>query len=488
MRVTRLCNTLILSIVFAVISCSSANKADAANAPQTQSAVVLPSDPGSEIKYVRIDGTSSFADGMIQLLTQVQKTCGERPSVSRPFHVKNGDSVAAFYQVVDHSQHNRRLQGMLIATQTAPNQVEVAMLTDSAERFPKTMKSMLNKLLASWHPALMKPSSGGAPAAVSPSSLTHKMTARDNSASIMVPSGWTMDPNSGRGAVAVQGPNGEFIALGAVRPAVDPSNRWQMQMASRRIMVIQPGSVVCPFRGDIGREYPNLFNAWRRAAGKTLARSIQVQEVTPLQAAQGNHCAIVKGLMDLDGGTQFFSDMLCASNPDPQFGNYGTVLNHAMLPNSLADKERPLMTAIVSTFKQNEQVVNQQQAQMVQDKKAADDAAYAEGRAAVGRIQQVGQSAMARAQADEAAHDAQHAEYWSTQDARVRRSKEFSDYILDQRVVQDNDIYGNNSGYIGHSTVSNSLADALVASDPNRYEYVDKSGYWRGWDIQDTPH
>ena len=50
--------------------------------------------------------------------------------------------------------------------------------------------------------------------------------------------------------------------------------------------------------------------------------------------------------------------------------------------------------------------------------------------------------------------------------------RDFSNYILDQTVVQDNNMYGN--GTIGHGTLWNSAADGLVKADPNRFEYVDK--------------
>jgi hypothetical protein len=52
--------------------------------------------------------------------------------------------------------------------------------------------------------------------------------------------------------------------------------------------------------------------------------------------------------------------------------------------------------------------------------------------------------------------------------------------LLDQTVVQDNNMYGN--GTVGHGTVSNSYADALVKVDPNRFEYVDAPNYLLGVD------
>jgi hypothetical protein len=38
------------------------------------------------------------------------------------------------------------------------------------------------------------------------------------------------------------------------------------------------------------------------------------------------------------------------------------------------------------------------------------------------------------------------------------------------------------TGTIGHGTVWNSTADALVKADPNRYEIVNAPNFWKGWD------
>ena len=66
------------------------------------------------------------------------------------------------------------------------------------------------------------------------------------------------------------------------------------------------------------------------------------------------------------------------------------------------------------------------------------------------------------------------------EDAISRNGQGFSNYLLDQTVVQDNNMY--NNGTIGHGTFWNATADALVKADPNRYEIVDTPNYWRGVD------
>jgi hypothetical protein len=56
-----------------------------------------------------------------------------------------------------------------------------------------------------------------------------------------------------------------------------------------------------------------------------------------------------------------------------------------------------------------------------------------------------------------------------------RRSQEFENYQLGYSVISDNQ---NNA----HGTFWNTDADALVKSDPNRFEYVNAPNYWKGID------
>jgi hypothetical protein len=119
-------------------------------------------------------------------------------------------------------------------------------------------------------------------------------------------------------------------------------------------------------------------------------------------------------------------------------------------------------------------------AETARQKAASDQATLAAGRQAVANINAIGQAATARYNATQAANDAQHAGYWAQQDSNARRSQAFSNYTLDQTVIQDNNVYGN--GTIGHGTVWNSTADALVKADPNRFEIVDTPNFWKGVD------
>ncbi len=157
--------------------------------------------------------------------------------------------------------------------------------------------------------------------------------------------------------------------------------------------------------------------------------------------------------------------LLCASVPS-QIGNYGVSVYHTAVPLPFADKERSTMGAILASLQPNQSVIDQQ--------------SHAMAAPAIAQIHAIGQAAMQRAQADSAAHDQQNRTWEAGQDSQDRRNQAFSNYLLDQTVIQDNNMDGN--GTIGHGTVWNSEADALVKADPNRWEIVNTPNFWQGVD------
>jgi hypothetical protein len=146
------------------------------------------------------------------------------------------------------------------------------------------------------------------------------------------------------------------------------------------------------------------------------------------------------------------------------------------------------------SVKVNQQVMNQQMQQKLAQKQQSDQQWRAWGQQQSDRIRAQGEAAQKNFADRQAANDAQHAGYWAQQnnnsvqhaqwnadqDAQARNNQGFSNYLLDQTVVQDNNMYGN--GTVGHGTLWNSTADALIKADPNRFEYVDKPNFWQGTD------
>ncbi len=486
MRIARLLSAFIMLFALALCSCNASNPASASNpAPFT----TLPTTQGSIIEYGRVDGATSLPAAMAKVLSQVHQACGEKPSVGQVFRVKGTNSSGVFFTVVDHAQGNRQLAGMVIAAQAGANQFEVGLVSDSADRFGKTANPMLQQLFAAWHPG-ETPSPSGTPGGGKSASTSgaptkssvplHAVTASDNSATISVPDGWKVDPQSGRGAIIVRGPNGEQIGIEMTRTAIDPTNPFQVNSARKHLSLIPPGTLVYPFRGNIEKDFVNLFQAWRKAGGQGPA-PIQVDKIDPMPAAQGNHCARATGHMNPDGkGMQAFNDLMCAIDPIASFGGYSVMLDHALLPNAVADKEQDLQKAIIATYKMNSQVVNQQMATQMKQKQQSDQQIRASAQQYIGQIHQIGQQATARMNATEAANSAEQAQFNQHEDNISKSGQGFSNYLLDQSVVQNNNVSG--SGAAGHATVWNSTANALVKANPNKYEIVNTPNYWKGID------
>ena len=157
--------------------------------------------------------------------------------------------------------------------------------------------------------------------------------------------------------------------------------------------------------------------------------------------------------------------LMCTSAPNGM-GDYWVTLSISEIDPRFADKERATVGAVLSSYEVNEEVVARQ--------------ANAIAAPAIDAIHRIGAAATARMKAVERANDAQHADYYARQDANSRNIQGFSNYILDQTVIQDNNVRG--TGTIGHGTVWNSTADALVKAYPNRYEIVNSPNFWKGWD------
>jgi hypothetical protein len=78
------------------------------------------------------------------------------------------------------------------------------------------------------------------------------------------------------------------------------------------------------------------------------------------------------------------------------------------------------------------------------------------------------------------------ARQWSSFDQQQnnisRQRQGFSNYLLDQSAAQNNNVGG--TGMVGHATMWDSTADALVKANPNRTEFVNTPNYWQGTHFQ----
>lgn len=449
------------------------------------------SPEGGRIMYGVVDGASTQASGMASVLRAVHQNCGERPQIGRVFQFRGTNTVGVFFTVVNHPANNAKVAGLVLAAVNGSRQVEAALASDQASRFGKTVNPMLKELFSAWHPggAVAAASSAGQSAAAPASALPtaknsgpvpklHTVSAADNSATIGLPEGWTLDPRSSGGTMLVSGSHGEQLDINMSHLAIDPSNRSQGMMLQR--MGPQRGTMYYPFRGDMARSFPDMFQAWRRANGEPPAR-LQVDSIQPMPAQPNDHCAGAQGHVDLGKGMQAFTANMCAFNPTPQSnGLYLVRLSFTAVPNALADQEKSMMQAILQTYNPNQQVINQQTAAGIAKVNANTQALIRQSQMQVDRIHQIGAEATQRYNDADQRRRMQSQSFEYQEDSISRNGQGFSNYLLDQTVVQDNNMY--NNGTIGHGTVWNSTADALVKADPNRFEIVDTPNYWRGID------
>ena len=449
---------------------------------------------GGQIVYGAVAGATTQPAAMAKLLSSVQAQCGEKPQIGRVFQFRGTNSVGVFFSVTNRPQGNVRVAGLVIANATGPDQVEAALLSDDASRFGKTVNPMLKQLFGVWHPdavaATSSPTPGRSPAIGSVPSL-HKVVLPDRTASASIPEGWRVDPVSGGGGMLIRGSQGEVVILNSMFLAQDP-NGPAFRNARRMGMKPLPGMIVYPANADLVQNFAQIIQLLSRAKGFVPAslRIDYAEQVSPPSGSsfKGERWALATGQIDPDGkGMQHMFRVLCASSPD-QFGDYHFLDYVAYFPRTEPGLANAVAGAIFSSFYVDIALVTQRAnaeaaphiARLKQVDAAQRQAVQANTARIVGNIKQIGANATARMKAIEAANDAQHAQWNAGQDANARNAQGFSNYLLDQTVVQDNNMYGN--GTIGHGTHWNTTADALVKANPNRFEYVDKPNFWQGTD------
>lgn len=287
----------------------------------------------------------------------------------------------------------------------------------------------------------------------------------DRSATVAIPDGWKILPPSGGGYMNIAGPNSEILQLFGSIMTVDPNNPTVRQLHQSTMQYggqrYPDNQLYCPFGVDLPRAFLTVYQGNQRQQGVPVTQ-FKITHAEPTPAQPGNFCAHLSGtaILSPQSGPMEFDEQFCETNY-LQGGTWMAILFTTFLPEKVADSERETARAIEGSYSVDMNVVNAQ---------AARNAAPA-----IAAIHAIGDQATARMRATEAANDAQHAGYWARQDSNARNSQSFSNYLLDQTVVQNN--------YTGeHGTAWNSTADALVKADPNRYSYVDTPNYIPGTD------
>lgn len=427
---------------------------------------------GGIIVYGTVDGASTPPAAMGGILKQLHRQYGERPVVGRVFKVRGTDSDAVFFTLTPHVSSMKPVAGMLLVS-SAPGHIEAALLSDDASRFGSSINPMLQTLFKNWKPGgkSLQVSNQNAQDAGThsdaegsgPISPLRPYRLQDGSAAVMLAEGWRVTPQSGGGTILAEGPNGEMLALGFPYLAHNTNNpqsqqmqRFAMSPAGRNTLYAR--ALFGPYGADLGRTFAEL-NSQASRVGSPSVPAVQVTQVQPIRSNGPEHCAILSGTAAGAQALQF-EGTFCQGQQDTS-GGFMNLANLSFAPAQFAARDRATLRAMLASFQVNNAIVS---AQAVALAKPAVDAIHEIGRQVTQRIQE---------------SDRQMAERQSSfeqrNNATDRTNQGFSNYILDQSVILDNE---NNS----HGTTWNDTAAALVKSDPNRYEYVDTPGYWKGVD------
>jgi|SRR5450631_2089539 len=455
-------------------ACKAGTQTQSPTANQTKAATpvtTLNGSQGGRIVYGTVSGATTQPTAIAKLLSGIHASCGEKPQIGRVFQFRGTNSVGVFFTVTDHSQGNKQEAGLVIAAATGPNSVEAALLSDDASHFGTSVNPMLQQLFSSWHP-------GGAPAGstadssaahgtatppAGPATL-HQVVLPDRSAAVSIPDGWNvMASTSGGGTINVLGPNKEIVMLNNSYLATDPNNPQvhQSLMLAQQYGQTWPNTrLFYPYGTDPAKAFVDIHHWTDMAQHINPYFSFEVKNSERVQSQQ--LCAHMTGITTISNGPANweFDAVFCEAPPAPG-GSWLSTAFVTLVPVEQADKERATVRAIEQSFVKDDRVINAQ--------------ATAYAAPAIAAIHAIGEQTTARIKASEAASDAQHAGYWAQQDSNSRNAQGFSNYLLDQTVVQNN--------YSGaHGTAWNSTADALVKADPNKYSYVDTPNYIPGTD------
>jgi len=419
---------------------------------------------GGQIMYGQVEGQTTEAGAMASVLRSIHNSTGDRPQVGKLFDVRGTESVAAFFSVSRRKAGGGQIAGMIIAAKATTDHVEVAVISDDAARFPKTLSPMMKTLSSQWHPL----EAGQAGSASGPAAPLHHITLQDNSASVGIPDGWKIIPNrSMEGTIVAMGPNGESAELGSAFLASDTNNpRVQQTMQAVRMgrlrNTVYASGTYYPYGGELSKTYVDLIQDVRRRIGLPPA-TYHFSSVEAVSVPYPERCAHMTGKADLGDkvGARELNAVYCTTPPTPVAGAWLSVSYTTLAPMQVAARERATLGAIMASFSVNMNVVEAQKARIAKP--------------AIDQIHAIGLAAAKQAAAAHERNNIQNSSVYKRWDDLDKRSQEFENYQLGYTVIS-------NTEHTAHGTFWNEDADALVKYNPDRFEYVSAPDYWKGID------
>jgi hypothetical protein len=407
---------------------------------------------GGEVLYGPLEGESSLRGAMISMLKLIRGHFGDRPEIGRFYQARGTGSAATFFTVTANNQGGKRLRGMVIVSQAAPDgPVDAAVMFDDAQHFDRSWTPMMKSLNQAWHqqgrqPVVNSPASGTA-GDPRPVPALHRTGFPDGSGSVGLPAGWHLT-KAQMGSAWAEGPDGESVALAAQLQAYDPRSPMARQYGNR------PGTVLAPCC--------DLVHAWTAAAERAIPQggsrpSIRVVSTGPMQGRPGAVLASVE--VDYHDGKGPMSNRLQLERLGgmPGAQSWALLFFRLSAPARIADQVGPTLSAIARTYGQNTAMIMNEGAR---------------------EANQINRTAEARRQIQKQQNDSYYDYLHGVQansDEQAKRNQAFDNYLLDRAVIVNTDTGA-------HGTTGYGAADLLVKQFPDHFQYVPTQDFVKATD------
>jgi hypothetical protein len=437
--------TLLASLYIGLISLSTFPRV----ACGEDSLKVIDNPGGGQVVYGPVNQSTPQA-AMAAALRYVHTRFGESPVVGKVFQSRDGQNFGAFLTVTAKTQGNKKMAGLVIVSLANGANPAAALLYDDSSRFARTEPALLRTLTQAWRTAAApSPSATGGVAASVPSLTPTRFP--DGSGAVSLPPGWRITFSS-HGSARILGPRGETVLLSNTVGPIYDRNNPQVRARLRYANPMRP-PMLCP-NGDALQTYQCVLHL--RGAQPTF----RLRQSRPIPAQRrAVQAVLIDADLDLNDGRGLMSCELGLSitAAGPQ-GDRTLGINGTCAPQTSAAEEQPTLKAIYDSYSINGQVVA---SEFAQDER---------------RSRQAGNNARIQANNAHAAEDARSAAFQAHMDNIDRFSKSFQNYQLDQTELQDSE--QNERG-----AVPNSLADALIKANPDRFQSVPTQDFLKGRDF-----
>ena len=418
---------------------------------------------GGKISYGEVEQATNEPQAIVAMLRFIQSQAGSRPQISQFFAAKGTQSVAAFFGV--NRSNGTPLEGMLIVAKATTDHVEAAAIYDDASHFSASYNPMMKTLMSVWHPLAASANQESAGSGAGPVAPLHKAVTVDRTASIDLPDGWNISPNSRGGSIFAQGPAGEVAVAGFTVPATDlnnPRGRQTYEAVSRGGLrgTAYANGIYYALSPNLGKDFVDLMTLYFQKQNQQA--SYQILGVQSAQGPPGYHCARINALYDgKDAKGQEMHAVFCIGPEGPASGAFLAITDYTLVPAARAEKERATLAAVLGSIQIDQAAVGRQ--------------AGAIAGPEIARIHQIGKMVDERVAAAHQAEEIHNSAVYQHWDDIDRRSKAFSDYTLGYTVLrtQDNQYHG---------TFWNDDADRLLQQFPGAFEVVSTPELKKGVD------